>query len=109
MGDGGAGAETPAQKKARAAELRTCAQKARTMAGTLGTFLDTTVNQATANPPIWAGPYAETTTSTLAERRNRLRVMADDLIRDSVRWTSEASRLEDEAAKDGAKKPAGSH
>ncbi|WP_328465659.1 hypothetical protein [Streptomyces sp. NBC_00448] len=109
MGDGGAQAETPAQKKARAENLRSCAQRARSMAGSLAALLDTTVTQATANPPIWAGAYAQTTTGTLVDRRSSLRAMAEDLLRDAARWQTEAGRLDDEAATDTAKKAAGDH
>lgn len=109
MGNGDAPAETPAQKKARAEDLRDCARRAQTMAKALGSLLDTTVTQAAASPPIWAGPYAQTTTKTLAERQSSLHTMADDLLRDAARWQTEAGRLEDEAAKAGAKKTAGGH
>jgi hypothetical protein len=100
--------ETPAQKKQRAADLRSCAARARTLASSLGDYLTSTVKQATAGPPIWQGPYAQRTTADLAGSHRTLGTMANDLLADARRWTSEADRLEDEAAKDGAASPAGS-
>ncbi|WP_328538085.1 hypothetical protein [Streptomyces sp. NBC_00344] len=102
-------AETPQQMKQRATKLRDCARRARGLAGALGPYLDQTVNQATAAPPIWAGPYAESTTVTLAQRQRYLRDMADDLLKDVARWESEAGRIENEATKQAAKKPGGQH
>ncbi|WP_405777275.1 hypothetical protein [Streptomyces sp. NBC_00859] len=102
-------AETPQQMKERARKLRDCARRARGLAGALGPYLDKTVNQATASPPIWNGPYAETTTLTLGQRQSHLRDMAGDLLKDVARWESEASRIEDEATKQAAKKPGGHH
>ncbi|WP_031520013.1 hypothetical protein [Streptomyces sp. NRRL F-5123] len=100
--------ETPAQKKQRAADLRTCASRARTLAGSLGGYLTTTVKQATADPPIWHGPYASQTTADLADRQKKLATMASDLLGEARRWVTEADRLDDEAAKSGAKAPAAS-
>lgn len=79
------------------------------MATSLGSYLDKTVGQATVTPAIWTGPYAHTTVMTLGQRQNTLRTMAQDLLRDAARWQAEATRLEDEAAKDAAKQPAGGH
>jgi hypothetical protein len=108
----GSGTETPAQKKKRADDLRDCARRAKTLASSLGSYLDKTVGQATANPPIWTGPYAQSTTMTLAQRQNTLRTMAGDLLQDAARWHAEATRLDDEATKDAAhaaKNPSGAH
>lgn len=99
--------ETPAQKKQRAADLRAAAARARTLASSLGDYLTTTVKQATADPPVWQGPYAQQTTADLTGRHRTLGTMAADLLADAKRWVFEAERLEDEAAKDGAKAPAG--
>ncbi|MFI0939250.1 hypothetical protein [Streptomyces sp. NPDC021020] len=98
--------ETPAQKKQRAADLRSCAARARTLASSLGGYLTTTVNQATANPPVWKGPYAEQTTATLTGEHKTLGEMAAGLLADAKRWVAEADRLDDEAAKHPAKAPA---
>ncbi len=111
MGDQAAQDETPAQKKERAAQLRTCAARARRIAGALGPYLDKTVRQATSSPSIWTGPYATETTLMLTGRQGSLGTMAHDLLLDVARWEAEAGRLEDEATKDaaghGAKQAAG--
>ncbi|SEG94049.1 hypothetical protein SAMN05216223_12924 [Actinacidiphila yanglinensis] len=107
MGDHAAPDETPAQKKERAGQLRTCATRARRIAGALGPYLDKTVGQATASPPIWTGPYATATTQTLTARQRSLGTMARDLLADVARWEAEAGRLEDEAVKGAAKQRAG--
>ncbi|WP_335981719.1 MULTISPECIES: hypothetical protein [Streptomycetaceae] len=89
--------ETPAQKKQRANDLRDCARDARTIAGSLGPYLDSAVAQA--NSGIWKGPYAETTTAMLGSRKSTLHQMASDLVADAKRWENAAQTLEDEAAK----------
>ncbi|HEY3479341.1 MAG TPA: hypothetical protein VGL02_10640 [Streptomyces sp.] len=94
--------ETPAQKKERAGQLRTCATRARKIAAALGPYLDKTVGQATASPSIWTGPYATATTQMLVGHRGSLGTMASDLLADVTRWEAEANRLEDEATKDAA-------
>ncbi|MEV8569502.1 hypothetical protein AB0436_28625 [Streptomyces sp. NPDC051322] len=109
MGNRDAQAETPQQKKERARKLRDCARRARGLAGALGPYLDKTLKQATASPPIWAGPYAESTTLTLGKRKGHLHDMAGDLLRDAARWESEAARIDDEATKQAAQKPGGQH
>lgn len=100
--------ETPAQKKQRAADLRSCAARARTLSASLGGYLTTTVKQATANPPVWKGPYAQDTTRALTQHQQDLNQMASDLLNEAKRWVTEADRLDDEAAKDGAKASTGS-
>src|SRR5689334_7973188 len=101
--------ETPAQMKLRAERLRDCARRAVTVAKALGSYLEKPVGQANSNPPIWTGPYARTTTQHLTQRQITLRTMADDLLSDAARWQAEARRIDGDAAKAAAKKPAGSH
>lgn len=103
MGDQAGQGETPAQKKQRAEQLRSCAARGRKVAGALGPYLDATVKQATASPPIWTGPYAIETTQMLTGQQSSLGTMARDLLADVARWEAEADRLEDEATKDAAK------
>ncbi|WP_405585056.1 hypothetical protein [Streptomyces sp. NBC_01190] len=106
--------------KRRADTLRECATQARTIARSLGPYLDAAVSKAAprggesrsgaggssgdssggatgGNPAIWAGPFADQCTHTLMERQSKLAAMASALLTDSVRWESEATRLEGEA------------
>lgn len=96
--------ETPAQLKQRAEDLRTCARRARTVAGALGPYLDKAAGEAT--PDIWTGPYAEATTKMLGTRKSTLHTMASDLTADAARWESHARALDDQAAQK-QKKPGG--
>lgn len=109
MGRPDAPAETPAQMKQRADGLRDCARRAVTIAKALGSYLEKPVGQANSNPPIWTGPYAQATTVRLTQQQITLRTMADDLLADAARWQAEATRIDGDAAKAAAKKPAGSH
>ncbi|MEU8590989.1 hypothetical protein AB0C59_28885 [Streptomyces sp. NPDC048664] len=97
--------ESPAQLKKRADDLRDCARRARTLAGSLGTFLDGAVKEAT--PTIWKGPFAEASTATLGTRSTSLRSMAADLMADAGRWDTEAGRLDEEAAQAKSKQGGG--
>lgn len=103
MGDQAAQDETSAQKKQRAEQLRTLSARARKIAAALGPYLDATVKQATASPPIWTGPYATETTQMLTGHQSTLGTMTHDLLADVARWEAEAHRLEDEATKAAAK------
>ncbi|MFJ3235144.1 hypothetical protein [Streptomyces sp. NPDC086787] len=96
--------ETPAQLRKRADDLRECARKARTLAGSLGPYLDSAVTSATQG--IWMGPFAEASTATLRTRKARLGSMATDLMVDAKRWETEANHL-DEQAKTQSDKPGG--
>lgn len=108
-----------AQLKIRAQHLRECARQARSLARTLGTFLDGAVGKAVpraADPAknpgtaIWHGPFADQSTQALVGRQRTLRDMAGALMGDASRWESAASRLDDEAkSKEKAKAPAGGH
>lgn len=89
--------ETPEQLKKRAEDLRECARTARTLAGSLGLYLDKVVGQAT--PAIWKGPFADSSTAQLGARRNSLHSMASDLMADAARWETEARNLDDQASK----------
>ncbi|MEU6070373.1 MULTISPECIES: hypothetical protein [Streptomyces] len=97
--------ETPAQLKKRADDLRECARRARTIAGSLGPYLDNAVTQAA--PAIWKGPFAEASTATLGTRKSSLHSMASDLITDARRWETEANNLDDQARKAQSNKPGG--
>jgi hypothetical protein len=97
--------ETPEQLKKRADDLRECARKARRIAGSLGPYLDGAVSQAT--PAIWTGPYAQTSTATLAGHKSALHQMASDLVHDAARWELESRNLEDQAAQAKKTKPGG--
>ncbi|MER6382300.1 hypothetical protein [Streptomyces sp. NPDC001250] len=97
--------ESPAQLKKRADDLRECARKARTLAWSLGPYLDNVVTQAT--PAIWKGPFAEASTATLGARKGSLHSMASDLMADARRWETEARNLDEEAAKAKTDKPGG--
>lgn len=105
MGRPGEQGETSTQLKKRADDLRACARKARTLAGSLGPYLDNAVKQAT--PAIWKGPFAEASTATLGARKSSLYSMASDLMADARRWETEASNLDHEAAKAENNKPGG--
>jgi hypothetical protein len=98
--------------KRRADTLRECATQARTIARSLGPYLDGAVSKATprgddmmswpgsssgGNPAIWAGPFADQCTHTLTERQSKLASMASALMTDAIRWESEATRMEGEA------------
>lgn len=98
-------AETPAQMRKRADDLRGCAGTARRLAGTLGPYLDKAVAQAT--PAIWTGPYATSTSGMLGARKQTLHQMAAELTRDAGRWEAEAHDLDDKATKADAKKKTG--
>ena len=113
--------DDPAQLKQRANTLRDQARQARTLARTLGSYLDGAVSEATprpdmgaedlvsgAQPAIWTGPYADQCTSTLSQRQSTLQSMADGLVMDAARWEKVATQLDDEAkAKDKAKDKTG--
>jgi hypothetical protein len=88
---------TPAQLRQRAHELRQCAHDARAVAKRLGPYLDSVVKQATS--PIWTGPYATHSTTTLTGHKKTLHQMAADLLTDAGRWETEADALEKKASK----------
>ena len=90
------------------AVLASAAQRARTAAQGLGTYLDSEVTRAgaTGKDQIWKGIYALSVAATLSQRRSTLQTMASDLVADAARWGTEADKL-DERAKQAGKKPAG--
>ena len=98
--------DDPAQLKRRAGNLREYARQARTLAQTLGPYLDGAVAKATPRTDdpsapgaaIWTGPYADQCTATLTQRRSTLHSMASALMTDAKRWESAAADLEDQAA-----------
>ncbi|NUS16447.1 MAG: hypothetical protein HOY69_34470 [Streptomyces sp.] len=106
--------DDPAKLKQRATTLRDQARQARTLARTLGGYLDDAVSKATprpgmgaedlatgATPAIWTGPYADQCTQTLSRRQGTLRSMAEALMADANRWENTADKLDDQAkAKD---------
>ncbi|NSC24694.1 hypothetical protein FM076_27475 [Streptomyces albus subsp. chlorinus] len=89
--------ETPEQAKARAQRLRDHAAQARSLAGSLGTALDSTVAKATAEG-VWSGPYAERVTGALRGYKGSLEGMAQGLQTSARTWESEADLLDQEAA-----------
>jgi hypothetical protein len=97
VGSADSQAETPQQMLHRAQSLRACAGRARSIAAGLGPYLDSVAGKASASPPIWQGPYAQSTTAMLNQRKSTLHQMATDLLQDAGRWESEATRLEGEA------------
>ena len=109
--------------KQQADKLRECATQARTIARSLGPYLDDAVSRATprgddalsgfggapaGNPAIWLGPFADQCTQTLTQRQSKLAGMASALMADAARWENEAGRLEGEARAAKAARTAGS-
>lgn len=110
----------------RAQNLRDCAKEARTIARSLGPYLDDAVSKASprtgdmvtgigsapagGGTAIWLGPFADQCTGTLKQRQSKLSSMATALMADATRWEGEATRLEGDAktAKAAAKANAGS-
>lgn len=96
--DEDSGGETPEQLRERAEGLRECARQARTLAETLGPFIDSEAESAQQrDPAIWEGPYAESTTQMITENRTTLNSMAGALMNDASRWETEAEDLEERA------------
>ncbi|MEU2723664.1 hypothetical protein [Streptomyces smyrnaeus] len=89
--------ETPEQARARAGRLRQRAAQARSLAGSLGSTLDTGVAKATAED-VWLGPYAERVTGELRRRQHELEGLADGVRAAANRWDQEAELLDREAA-----------
>ncbi|WP_328329914.1 MULTISPECIES: hypothetical protein [unclassified Streptomyces] len=100
--------ETPEQLNKRAADLRACARKARTLAKKLGPHLDGAAKKAQqTDPPLWRGPFATQSTRQIANRKSTLGQMASALMHDAGRWDTEADRLDDEAKAGSAKRKTG--
>jgi len=107
------GSTDDAQGLARRAEnLRECAKQARTIARSLGPYLDDAVSKAApradammtgfggpavGDSAIWLGPFADQCTARLKQRQSKLASMAAALMADATRWESEATRLDGEA------------
>ncbi|MDI6409781.1 MULTISPECIES: hypothetical protein [Streptomyces] len=89
--------ETPQQAQARAQRLRQHAARARGLAGSLGSALDTGVSKATADG-VWYGPYAERVTGQLREKQRALEGLANGLRATATSWDQQAEQLETEAA-----------
>jgi hypothetical protein len=97
----------------RAQNLRDCAKQARTIARSLGPYLDDAVSKAApraadmvtgiggaptgGGTAIWLGPFADQCTGTLKQRQGKLSSMASALMADATRWEGEATRLEGDA------------
>ncbi|WP_369206688.1 hypothetical protein [Streptomyces sp. PU-14G] len=92
--------ETPEQARARAQRLRDHADKARNLAGSLGSALDTGLSKASADG-VWFGPYAERVTAALRDRRRSLDGMAQGLRATAQHWDHEADLLDQEAVAAG--------
>jgi hypothetical protein len=88
--------ESPESLRRRAHELRECARRARTIAETLGPFLDQAVAAATEKD-AWQGRYARETTSRLQDHKRHLSGMANRLVMDAGAWIREAESLERQA------------
>jgi hypothetical protein len=96
------GEDSQIELQRRADGLRDCARRARWIAQTLGPYLDSEVERAEQrDPAIWQGPYADSTTATLSERKRTLNDMAEALVADADRWAAEATALEERARQDG--------
>lgn len=115
----GYGDDDPVQLTQRATRLRDYARQARTLAKSLGPYLDGAVATAVRRPGnplagggMWTGPYADRCTSELNKRKVTLNGMAASLMADAARWESAASDLEDQAKAAKARKsgtPASGH
>ncbi|MFD7512177.1 hypothetical protein ACFV5N_22965 [Streptomyces sp. NPDC059853] len=102
MTNGTTTGESAAELRRRAEKLRECAREARRVAGVLDSYLSTAVTTAqSSDPPLWKGPYAETTTEELAELQGSLRGMSEALTDDARRWDSAAARLDERADEEG--------
>ncbi|KQR17313.1 hypothetical protein [Cellulomonas sp. Leaf334] len=86
--------ESAASLRRRASALRDAAARGQRIAGSLGTCLDGDVETA-RSAGLWYGTYARDTTAALAEQRDTVREMAEDLLADAGSWLGEAQRLED--------------
>ncbi|MBO8187522.1 hypothetical protein [Streptomyces spirodelae] len=89
--------ETPEQARARAERLRQHAAQARSVAGSLGSTLDTGVAKATADG-VWLGPYAERVSGELRKQQLALEGLANGVRATAQRWDHEAELLDKEAA-----------
>ena len=127
-GQGVGAADDAAELDRRAQKLRACATEARTIARSLGPYLDDAVGKAApraadmmtgfgdaggGSEAIWLGPFADQCTGTLKQRQGTLASMASALMADATRWESEATRLDGESkaakAKANAKTGTGGH
>ena len=106
---GPADADSGAELRKRAGRLRECAREARTLARSLGPFLDDAVKKAApraahGTDAIWQGPYADECTALLQQRQRSLGGMGGALLADATRWESQADELDRQAKeKDKAK------
>jgi hypothetical protein len=85
-----------AELRRRAAELRACAQRGRTLATALGAVLEPVVTAAEA-ADLWQGPFAERSTDQLNAWGQQLAELGGDLTTSVAMWLREADRLEQEA------------
>jgi hypothetical protein len=103
-----------AELKKRAERLRECAREARTLARSLGPYLDGAVKKAAPRAgdfragndanAIWQGPFADECTAKLQQRQHTLNGMGGALLADATRWENQADELERQAKeKDKAK------
>ncbi|MBA8974042.1 hypothetical protein GTW38_23725 [Streptomyces sp. SID7804] len=103
-----------AELKKRAERLRECAREARTLARSLGPYLDGAVKKAAPRAgdfragndanAIWQGPFADECTAKLQQRQRTLNGMGGALLADATRWENQADELERQAKeKDKAK------
>lgn len=106
-------ADSGAELKKRAERLRECAREARTLARSLGPYLDGVVKKAAPRTgsragddkgAIWQGPFADDCTARLQQRQRTLNGMGGALLADATRWENQADELERQAKeKDKAK------
>ncbi|MGW4020572.1 hypothetical protein [Streptomyces sp. NPDC005009] len=106
-------ADSGAELKKRAERLRECAREARTLARSLGPYLDGVVKKATPRAgsragdgadAIWQGPFADDCTARLQQRQRTLNGMGGALLADATRWENQADELDRQAKeKDKAK------
>ncbi|OSP38930.1 hypothetical protein B7767_34345 [Streptomyces sp. 13-12-16] len=106
-------ADSGAELKKRAERLRECAREARTLARSLGPYLDGVVKKATpragsragdGTDAIWQGPFADDCTARLQQRQRTLNGMGGALLADAARWENQADELDRQAKeKDKAK------
>jgi hypothetical protein len=103
---GPADADSGAELKKRAARLRECAREARTLARSLGPYLDGVVKKATPRAgsrtgdgadAIWQGPFADDCTAQLQQRQRTLNGMGGALLADATRWENQADELDRQA------------
>ncbi|MFI0942568.1 hypothetical protein [Streptomyces sp. NPDC021020] len=115
----GYGDDDPVVLRQRATALRDHARQARALAKSLSGYLDGAVAKARPRPgssvaggapaagAMWTGPYADRSTTTLAQRQSSLHSMATSLTADAARWESAATDLEAQAkSKSAAGTPA---